>query len=110
MLAAGGGWRGSSEDALDEGVARADSWSGGGGAVEGDGRGEASDSDDELPDTVSRFLLLGDGVMFGGRLGEATRLLASYDLRLKFTFVFKNSGFLGSTAPNLNRKERCNFS
>lgn len=76
MLAAGGGWRASSVEVPDEGVARADSRSGGGGAVDGEPRGEASDNDDELPETVSRFLLPGEGVLLGGRLGEAGRRLA----------------------------------
>lgn len=73
MLAAGGGCRASSDDILDVGVARADSRSGGGGAVDGDASGEVSDSDDELPETASRFLLPGEGTPLGGRLGEAVR-------------------------------------
>lgn len=83
MLAAGGGWRASSDEVLKVGVARADSRSGGGGAVDGDARGEVSESDDELPETASRFLLSGEGVPLETRLGEAVRRLALPFLSLR---------------------------
>ena len=62
-------------------MARADSWSRGGGAVEGDASGDVSDSDDELPEIVSRFLLPGEGIPLAGRSGEAICLSALRSLR-----------------------------
>ena len=49
--------------------------------MDGDPSGEASDSDDELPEIVSRFLLLGEDETLGGKLGEAGRTLAQVLLR-----------------------------
>ena len=76
-LAAGGGWCASSEDVLEDGVALADSCSRGS-AVEGDGRGEASESDEEsLPEMASDFLLEGDADTPATKEGEAITLSAT---------------------------------
>ena len=76
MLAAGGGWCTPSEEVLDDGDGRADPGSKGGGAVNGDASGEASDKDDELPEAASSFLFRGDGTSLGAWLGEALGMLA----------------------------------
>ena len=76
MLAAGGGWCAPSEEVLGDGDGRADVGSNGGGAVIGDARGEASDKDEELPETASTFLFRGEGVSLGAWLGEASATLA----------------------------------
>ena len=64
-------------EVLGDNDGRADSGSNGGGAVNGDARGEASDNDDELPETASSFLFRGEGVSLAAWLGEATRMLES---------------------------------
>ena len=65
---------------LGDGDGRADPGSKGGGAVIGDASGEASDKDDELPDTASSFLFRGEGVSLGAWLGEALGMSAMCDL------------------------------
>ena len=59
---------------LGDGDGRADSGSKGGGAVNGDASGEASDKDDELPETASSFRFRGDGVSLEAWLGEALKM------------------------------------
>ena len=68
-------------EVLGDNDGRADSGSNGGGAVNGDARGEASDNDDELPETASSFLFRGEGVSLAAWLGEATTMLESSLLR-----------------------------
>lgn len=74
MLAAGSGWRVSSFELSTDGVPGADSRFNGGGAVRGDASGEASESEEELPDPVSRFFP-GDGVAVAALFGEAVTVL-----------------------------------
>lgn len=73
---------------LGDGDGRADSGSKGGGAVNGDASGEASDKDDELPETASSFLFRGDGVSLGAWLGEAFGMSALLGLILQFDSPF----------------------
>ena len=90
MLAAGGGWCAPSEEVLGDGDGRADVGSKGGGAVIGDARGEASDKDEELPETASTFLFRGEGVSLGAWLGEASAMLVfivSNAVRLEFSWL-----------------------
>lgn len=69
---------------LSDGDGRLDSGSKGGGAVNGDASGEASDNDDELPETASSFLFRGDGVSLGAWLGEALGMSALLGFFLLF--------------------------
>ena len=69
-------------EVLGDNDGRADSGSNGGGAVNGDARGDASDNDDELPETASSFLFRGEGVSLAAWLGEATSMLESSLFRL----------------------------
>ena len=60
MLAAGGGWWESSDEVEGTGDARAESAPGGRVVTVGDCNCEGGDSDDELPEAVACFDLLGE--------------------------------------------------